>query len=119
MNKIGIIIAFYCLILLFSCSPKPDRGKLLSARVIQVISGQTVEVVLAETSEIAKVRIAGIDAPDLRQSPWGKEAKQRLSELVIGLPIKLELETPKRDRYHRLNAHIWQNQTNFVSNRPQ
>ena len=35
-------------------------------------------------------------------------AKAKLSKLVTGLPIKLELETPKRDRYNRLNAHVWQ-----------
>ena len=105
-----------CLIFLVSCNRDrdPNSQNLISAKVTRVISGQTVEVRLNKTSETVKVRITGIDAPDLRQSPWGKAAKTKLSRLVLGLPIKLETETPQRDRYNRLNAHIWQNQ-NLIS----
>jgi micrococcal nuclease len=84
---------------------------LLAGKVTRVVSGQTVEVLLTGASEATRVRIIGIDAPDLRQSPWGEAAKQKLSELVRGLPIKLELEDNQRDRFNRLNAHLWQNQT--------
>ena len=92
---------------------------MLAGKVTRVVSGQTVEVLLTGASETTRVRIIGIDAPDLRQSPWGEAAKQKLSELVIGLPIKLELEDRQRDnptgtlrdRFNRLNAHLWQNQT--------
>ena len=108
MNKIGLIIAYYCLIILFGCSSAPEPT-LLAGKVTQVVSGQTVEVVLIGSSEATKVRIIGIDAPDLRQSPWGEAAKKKLSELVVGLPVKLELESEERDRYNRLHAHIWQN----------
>ena len=105
--------------LLVSCSSQPERTNLLAGKVTRVVSGQTVEVLLTGASEATRVRIIGIDAPDLRQSPWGEAAKQKLSELVIGLPIKLELEDRQRDnptgtlrdRFQRLNAHLWQNQT--------
>ncbi|MEO1006741.1 MAG: thermonuclease family protein, partial [Cyanobacteria bacterium J06638_38] len=83
---------------------------MLAAKVTRVVSGQTVEVRLTGATEITKVRITGIDAPDLRQDPWGKAAKEKLSELVMGLPILLESELD-RDRFNRLNAHIWQDQT--------
>lgn len=109
MNQIKLFsVCCYLVIILLGCSPKHSQVDLLSGKVARVISGQTVEVMLTKTSEIVKVRIAGIDAPDLRQSPWGKDAKIKLSKLVMGLPIALETETPKRDRYNRLNAHIWQ-----------
>ncbi|NJL53175.1 MAG: thermonuclease family protein [Hydrococcus sp. SU_1_0] len=83
--------------------------------VKRVVSGQTVEVLLAGTSEVVKVRIEGIDAPDWRQSPWGEAAKEKLTELVMGKAIKIETEnlggdTP-RDRYNRLQGHLWQDQT--------
>lgn len=117
--KYTFVYCFLLLILLFGCRSAPVQDGLLPARVTRVVSGQTLEVVLAETSEVIKVRIIGIDAPDLRQSPWGKTAKQKLSELVMGLPIKLETEAPEesleqsppQDRFHRLNAHIWQDKT--------
>lgn len=102
--------------LLVSCSFQPDRDNLLAAKVTRVISGQTVEVQLKDASEVAKVRIIGIDAPDLRQEPWGEAAKNRLIELVMAMPVELELESDRpinelRDRYNRISAHIWQNKT--------
>ena len=105
--------------LLVSCSSQPERTNLLAGKVTRVVSGQTVEVLFTGASETTRVRIIGIDAPDLRQSPWGEAAKEKLVELVRGLPIKLELEDNQgdrptatlRDRFNRLNAHLWQNQT--------
>lgn len=111
MNRVGLIIAGCCLLLLFSCRSQPEPTDLLGGKVTRVVSGQTVEVVLIGSSETTRVRIIGIDAPDLRQSPWGEAAKQKLVELVTGLPIKLELENEERDRYNRLNAHLWQERT--------
>ena len=99
-----------CLVFLVGCS-RNLPGNLVSAKVTRVLSGQTVEVVLTKTAKVTKVRITGIDAPDLRQSPWGEAAKNRLTELVIDKPIKLETDSWKSDRYNRLNAHIWQDKT--------
>lgn len=110
MNQIKLLCVC-CLLLLFSCSSQPEPTDLLAGKVTRVVSGQTVEVVLTGSSEATRVRIIGIDAPDLRQSPWGEAAKQKLVELVTGLPIKLELESQERDRYNRLNAHLWQERT--------
>ncbi|MGL5940800.1 MAG: thermonuclease family protein [Waterburya sp.] len=125
MDKIKVIIIYCCLVWLFGCSSQSSQVNLVSGTVTKVNSGQTIEVVLTkssqalsfhgkvpmtETSKVAKIRITGIDAPDLRQSPWGKKAQQRLTELVMGLPIQLAIET-SHDRYQRLNAHIWQDKT--------
>lgn len=104
-------IAICGLIFLIGCHSDPVPDNLAAARVRRVMSGQTVEVVLTKTSELEIVRLAGIDAPDLRQSPWGQQAKQRLATLVVGMPINLELEIQQRDRFDRLNANIWQEQT--------
>ena len=98
-----------CIILLFGCGGNSEQANLIPAKVTRVLSGQTIEVVLAETSQVAKVRIVGIDAPDLRQSPWGETAKKRLSELVTGLPIDLETDSLETDSFNRIQAHIWRN----------
>ncbi|MGB5635719.1 MAG: thermonuclease family protein [Waterburya sp.] len=84
---------------------------MFAGKVTRVVSGQTIEVVLTGASEITQVRITGIDAPDLRQSPWGETAKKRLTELVMGMPILIESDYEQRDRFNRLNGHIWQGQT--------
>ena len=117
MSKIKLVIIYCCLTLLLGCSDRLEGRSFISAKVTKVISGQTVEVLLTDTSEVAKVRIIGIDAPDLRQDPWGEAAKNRLIELVIAMPIELELETDDRpinelrDRSNRLPAHIWRDKT--------
>ena len=100
--------------LLVSCSSQSDRDNLLTGKVTRVISGQTIEVLLTDTSEVVKVRIIGIDAPDLRQDPWGEAAKKRLIELVMAMPVELELESEQRDRFNRLHAHVWQNKTSIA-----
>lgn len=99
--------------LLIGCT-QGDRSNLIDAQVTRVVSGQTVEVVLSSSATTAKVRIIGIDAPDLRQSPWGKTAQDELAKLIMGLSVQLELESDgnlelARDRYHRIHAHLWQN----------
>lgn len=111
MNQIKLVIVLCCL-LLFGCSnSEPDWGSLPTAKVTRVVSGQTIEVMMAGESQTTQVRIAGIDAPDLRQLPWGKAAQTRLIELVMGKRIAIELAAEKRDRFNRLNAHVWQDGT--------
>jgi micrococcal nuclease len=45
--------------------------------VARVVSGQTLEVLgMAEQPNlISPVRLLGLDAPDLRQNPWGYESR--------------------------------------------
>ena len=110
--KKGIkLLVVCCLVLLLGCTANSNRVNLSSGEVTRVVSGQTLEVMLTGASDVTKVRIMGIDAPDLRQSPWGEAAKQRLAELIMRSPIQLEIETPQRDRFNRLHAHVWHEQT--------
>jgi micrococcal nuclease len=109
--KIITVLLCCCLIFLFGCHSSPGQNNLFLGEVKQVVSGQTVEVFLSGTSEVVRVRIEGIDAPDWRQSPWGETAREKLTELVMGKGIKIETENPRRDRYNRLQGHLWQDQT--------
>lgn len=53
-----------------------------------------------------KVRLQGIDAPELRQE-FGKEAKEYLSSLIKGKEIKAIIED--KDKYNRYVATIYLN----------
>lgn len=110
MCRIRVVVASLCLALLIGCSSEPERENLLLGSVTRVVSGQTVEVKLTGTTEITRIRIIGIDAPDVRQSPWGEAAKKKLIELTMGSTVLIESESEQPDRYNRLNAHIWKNQ---------
>jgi micrococcal nuclease len=59
---------------------------------------------------IQQGRLMGIDAPDLAQEPWGKQAKQRLEEL-IGTSgkdtVSVEFEGTDADKYGRKFVYLW------------
>lgn len=72
----------------------------------RVVSGQTLEVIGA--GEQLRVRLIGIDAPDLKQQPWGEAAKEQLQETIGSKPVLLEFEVQARDSYGRQLAYVWQ-----------
>ena len=103
----------------------------MQVKVARVLSGQTLEVEdigkMKMTSSLPhsglrpasltpltprsslKVRLVGIDAPDLQQQPWGGEAKQRLEAMSIGKTVLLEFDTQQKDAFGRYLAYVWYN----------
>ncbi|MEC4818383.1 MAG: thermonuclease family protein [Scytonema sp. PMC 1069.18] len=109
MLKTAIIL---CLILLIGCQPqkKVEQSPQVQVKVVQVVSGQTVEVIgLGEQPNlITQVRLLGIDAPDLQQRPWGDMSKQYLETLIGGeQPILLEFDAQVKDKFGRVLAYGW------------
>lgn len=71
--------------------------------VIYVSDGDTITV-LDDTRTQHKIRLAGIDAPEMGQ-PFGQRAKQYMSDLVYSKEVYLEGD--KQDRYGRTIAKVW------------
>src|SRR5947199_2480139 len=66
-----------------------------------VVDGDTIDVAL-----FGRVRLLGIDAPELGRgfdtaAPFGKEARDRLTQLVLHRWIRLEQEGAALDVYNR------------------
>ncbi|WP_347339544.1 thermonuclease family protein [Planktothrix sp. FACHB-1355] len=74
------------------------------------MSGQTLETIDSEKQPplIQQIRLIGIEAPDLRQRPWGTAAKERLEELIGSKPVVLESDIETKDQYDRELAYLWQ-----------
>lgn len=75
-------------------SPRVAHG-LLQARVIAVLDGDTVEV-LDTTQRQHRIRLAGIDAPELAHpgmaaQPYGRQAKDALAEMTLGRSVRVEI----------------------------
>jgi endonuclease YncB( thermonuclease family) len=70
------------------------------AKVIAVYDGDTITV---RTDETIKIRLDGIDAPELKQ-PFGQASKQAMSGLVFGQTVTIK--PGKKDRYGRLLARV-------------
>jgi micrococcal nuclease len=109
LQKIALIA---CLLLLVSCQGKNSSvSNQVEVRVARVVSGQTLEVVgMAEQPNlISQVRLVGVDAPDLRQYPWGEQSKEFLEKLVGDLtkPVKLEFDIEAKDKIGRTLAYVW------------
>ena len=68
----------------------------LSGKVVSVHDGDTITI-LAEKEQV-KIRLFGIDAPELKQ-PYGKKSKQFLSNLIAGQIV--EVKENGNDRYGR------------------
>lgn len=77
-----------------------------SSTVVTVHDGDTISVVTGGKQE--KVRLIGIDAPEIGQKPWGYEAKKHLEKLLgfSGGEVTMEFDLEKRDKHGRLLAYL-------------
>ena len=73
-----------------------------SAKVIKISDGDTITILQNKTQ--IKVRLYGIDAPELKQ-PYGKKSKQFLANLIAGKVV--EVEENGKDRYKRTLGIIY------------
>lgn len=117
-------MALCCLLmlLLVSCQSRDKtKDSIVQARVVRVVSGQTVEVLkIGEpTSLVSPVRLIGLEAPDLRQYPWGEDARKLLEKLIQDAnsdnttnsgQIKLEFDLQTQDKFGRHLAYVWKDQ---------
>jgi len=90
--------------------PDPDqrltaRGGFLRAQVVSVHNGDTITVLIDGVKE--KVRLIGIDAPELDQAPWGVVSRDALRALVDSKTVRLETDITIRDQYRQLLAYIY------------
>jgi len=74
--------------------------------VRSVIDGDTIDV-----ATIGRVRLLGIDAPELGRgydtpAPFGREARDRLTQLVLHRWVRLEQEGARIDSYSRHLAYV-------------
>ena len=75
-------------------------------RVERISDGDTVSVMVG--GRLEKVRLIGIDAPEMAQRPWGKRAKQHLEDILAGSSwsVTIERDVVERDKYGRLLGYI-------------
>ncbi|MDX2100370.1 MAG: thermonuclease family protein [Leptolyngbyaceae cyanobacterium bins.59] len=115
-----IALLLGCLVLLLSACQAPPSPSGPFVRVERVISGQTLEILgLKDENTTQRVRLIGIEAPDLEQQPWGFQAQARLEELIGSksrstfaepLPlVMLETDLEEQDSRDRKLAYVWQN----------
>ncbi len=81
-----------------------EVSKKETAYVKRVIDGDTIEVDL--NGKAYKVRYIGINSPEYDQ-PFGDEATQANSSLVLGKTVILEKDVSETDKYGRLLRYVY------------
>ncbi|MDH6067991.1 thermonuclease family protein [Chrysosporum ovalisporum APH033B] len=109
---VGKIILFGCLLLLVSCQDNyQTASNQVEVQVVRVVSGQSLEVLgmTEQPNLISSVRLLGIDAPDLRQRPWGDQSREVLAALIgeQEKSVILEFDVEAKDRFNRILAYVW------------
>ncbi len=83
-------------------------------KVLYVSDGDTIAVKKIEgqkeVGNLVKIRLFGIDAPELNQD-YGYESKEFLLKLIRGKRVKIE--GTKKDRYGRLLGTVYYNNENI------
>lgn len=97
------LVLFFLLLLLCAQALGATEG-----RCIRVSDGDTITIDAGGGKE--KVRLIGIDAPELRQE-GGPEARQYLAKRILNRRVKVEGET--RDRYGRLLGTVYLGEENI------
>ena len=80
-----------------------------------VIDGDTIDV-----TAVGRVRLLGIDAPEIGRgfdtsAPFGREARDRLTQLILHRWVRLEQEGATVDAYNRHLAYVLTEDGLFVN----
>jgi micrococcal nuclease len=87
------------------------RGELQGMfRVVHVVDGDTIRVVINGQEE--PIRLIGIDTPETvhptrGEEPYGREASDFTKGLLEGRSVYLEFDVEERDRFGRLLAYVY------------
>ena len=83
--------------------PKKPVRVTVPCTVAKVTDGDS--IVCAHTG---RVRLLGIDAPEMSQKPFGKQSQGALAAMIpLGVTVQLEQDVQSEDRNGRMLAYVW------------
>ena len=117
-KHLNVVLLIFCIFLLYgltgasSSHPAKDADTVRSEKIYD---GDTIGAVVDGRFE--KIRLIGIDAPEMDQRPWGKKARECLRSFISAADsiISLEYDIQRRDKYGRILAYIWQQNKKMIN----
>lgn len=82
---------------------RPNEGATLACELASIVDGDTLDVVCGEGH--MRVRLWGIDAPEMPQIPWGDRARRALTQLASS--GNLSVEVIDHDKYGRVVGRVF------------
>jgi endonuclease YncB( thermonuclease family) len=110
---ITVVVIAVAAIQTLSLNNKITRSDAVLVRA--VVDGDTIDV-----STVGRVRLLGIDAPELGRgfdtaAPFARESRDRLTTILLHRWIRLEQEGPALDAYNRHLAYVMTEDGQFVN----
>jgi micrococcal nuclease len=106
---------FATLVLFLGQVASPAKEGMHEARVYQVNDGDTITLRLEGRKY--RTRLIGIDAPETKQRPWGRRAKEHLLQIMrrTNWTVYVETDVERHDKYGRLLVYLWTNKLAFIN----
>jgi endonuclease YncB( thermonuclease family) len=113
--QILITVALWSVVAIQTAAPAARTTRSDPVLVRAVIDGDTIDV-----AAIGRVRLLGIHAPEIGRgddssAPFGREARERLTSLLLHRWVRLEQEGAALDVYHRRLAYVMTEDGQFVN----
>jgi micrococcal nuclease len=113
LNLITVVVATVAILQTSSSATRVTRSEAVLVR--SVFDGDTIDV-----TSVGRVRLLGIDAPEIGRgfdtpAPFGREARERLTSLVLRRWVRLEQEGVTTDAYNRRLAYVMTEDGQFVN----
>lgn len=122
-RRIAHVIALLAIVIFFSVLKPAKNSDIKSTgfskgvyQAVRVVDGDTIEL-----SDGNTVRYIGIDTPEIRERqgkkwvynprPYAEEAKAFNEKLVKEMPLRLEYDVQKKDKYNRVLAYVYSGET--------
>src|SRR5437763_11555504 len=111
-----ILIAFVAAAIAAAAPPFPSEIKRSEPVLVRaVVDGDTIDV-----ASVGRVRLLGIDAPEIGRglataAPFAREARARLTALILHRWVRLEQEGAPVDVYDRRLAYVLTEDGAFVN----
>lgn len=102
-----LLLLIFLAVFLCPLHNSPAAPPLNEARVIAVNDGDTVTILM--NGKRYRTRLIGIDAPEMGQEPWGRNARRHLRKMLkdSGWRVLVETDIEQFDKYNRLLVYLW------------
>lgn len=81
------------------------QAETLQGTCVAVYDGDTLTLMVGDSKE--KIRLLGIDAPEMKQAPWGAQSRDFARSLALNKQVRIETDVQPRDRYGRLLGYAY------------
>ncbi len=106
-----IVVIVTLSLIMDNCTPSNiPQNSSDECRVISIYDGDTMTLQCPNNPDKTKVRMYCIDTPEMKQKPWGTEARDYLRSITGDIVSLVKID---KDRYGRIVGEVYSNNINL------